>query len=187
MRSDELEMRSMALDDYAAWMIANGRYDVDEQGAPFNVRTGKRLKPTLTRYGYFVIGLSYSRAVLRQVKLHRFIAIKRYGVDAVRDKQVAHLDGSRTNNTPDNLRPLTPKEHVYLDGTHRNLEDRSHAIKKSWPRCVRCGAEDGPVSKTKRTPDRISGLRFGITGEICRRCYGTLQERERRAKHKNDD
>lgn len=56
--------------------------------------------------------------------------------------------------------------------------------KTSWAPCVRCGEKNGRVSQSNssisHTPGRVSGERFGINGQLCLRCYGTLGERVRR-------
>jgi hypothetical protein len=175
--------RALTLDEFAALMLAEGRYDVDPlTGRVWNPRTQRTLSPIVKRFGYEMVNLVFSRAVVRQVKIHRLVAIKVHGVPAAAGKQVAHLDGVTNHNSIDNLW-LAPsaRDHVKYDGTDRNLTFRA-AQKTSWPPCARCGDPDGR-SSAGTTPDRITGDRFGIDGPICRRCYGALQERERRRRH----
>ena len=183
-REEELltdqDMRELGLDDYIAWMLESGRYDVDiETGEVTNPRSGQALSPILNQAGYHEVNLVYNREVVRRVKVHRMVAVKKYGVDAVVGKHIAHLDSNKTHNHWSNLRPMTPTEHMAYDGIC--VKSYPHPPKTEWPPCVRCGDPDGPYSN-RRSPDRISGARFGIEGQLCRRCYGALQERERRAK-----
>lgn len=176
-------MRKLTLDAYAAWMLAQGYYDINTHtGEVTNLRRGRTVHPIAHPTGYQVVNLVFSRVVVRQVKIHRLIAVKVWGVEAIRDKQVGHIDGVKTNNTIANLwLPETAAEHVFFDGTHRNLIiGGTHRIKTEWAPCVICSDKDGR-STDGHTPDRISGARFGIEGQICRRCYGRLQERQRRA------
>lgn len=174
-----MNIASLPLDDFTALMLQTGRYDV-------NVDTGcvagprGAVKPFLNSHGYPVVNLVHSRAVVRRVTVHRMIAIKVWGVEQVRGKQVGHRDGQCWRSIASNLwLPETAKEHIYHDGTHRNL--RPGKPKPSWLPCARCGDPDGRATGHSKTPDRITGPRFEIEGDICRRCYGALQERARRS------
>lgn len=169
----------MALDGFIDFILRSGRYDV-------NVETGEvtgpkgRVKTFLNMTGYPSVNLVFSRAVVRRATVHRLIAIKLWGVDRVRGKQVGHIDGQRSRSIASNLwLPETAKEHVHFDIAHHGRRFVPPKPKSSWPPCVRCGDPDGR-STGRTTPDRITGARFGIEGDICRRCYGALQERERR-------
>lgn len=100
--------------------------------------------------------------------LHRLVAIAAWGAAAVKGKEVGHKEGDTTRNTIADL---------WLPDTIR--EHRIHDIAKTeWEPCVLCGDPDGYV--TYATPDRFTGRRFGIDGDICRRCYNRLKEREAR-------
>jgi hypothetical protein len=183
MRAGTKRMRALPLDDYIAWMLDQGYYAVDAKtGAVTNARTGRPLTTFLNGLGYPSVNLVYNRMVVRRALVHRMVAVKVWGVEAVRGKQVAHMDGARRRSIADNLWiPATARAHVYFDGTYKNLTRRKP--KQQWPPCVRCGDSDGRITGGRATPDRITGGRFGIEGDICRRCYGALQERERRRRH----
>lgn len=175
-------MKAMPLDYFIAWMLTH-RYDVDVRcGRVVNSRTGRALRAFPNRDGYPSVNLVFCRTVVRRATVHRMVAIKLWGAIAVRHKQVAHLDGDEARSHEGNL-CIAPsaKAHVYFDGTHRNLTYRA-ARKATWPPCARCNDAHGRITDGGVTPDRISGQRFGIDGDLCRRCYGTLQERERRAR-----
>lgn len=76
------------------------------------------------------------------------------------------------------------------------MSDLRDAISERWPTliddakrhlraaavepCARCGTEGGPIRAGKARPYRLSGARYGIDGDLCERCHGTLRERERR-------
>lgn len=175
--------RHMPLEEFAAWMLTSARYRVDpDTGRVWNARTGVELRTFVNASGYPSVNLVFNRAVVRRITVHRLVAISVHGAEAVSGKQVAHLDGVRHRSVADNLWVApSARDHIKYDGTDRNLTHRAPR-KTTWPPCARCGTPDG-VSTSKTTPDRISGARFSIDGQLCRRCYGTLQERERRRRH----
>lgn len=180
------EMRARSLDEYIEWMLANGYYDADiNSSVVWNARSGQPLVAFPNAAGYPSVNLVFTRTVVRRATVHRMVAIKAWGADQVCGKQVGHIDGNRSDSRIQNLwLPATAAEHVFFDGTHRNLVFRNVA-KAEWAPCVRCGDPNGRISHGCKTPDRISGERFGIEGAICRRCYGALQERERRARKRS--
>jgi hypothetical protein len=172
---DTETLRAMDLDDYVAWMLEAGRYDVDvTTGVVRNARTGRPLKPKLdNRRRYLVVRLSYGTCQ-RTVSVHRMVGIKLWGVQAVRGKEVGHRNGRRDINTVDELwLPATVVEHREHDG----------ATKQAWPACVLCGDIDGRIPMGKRTPGRFTGASFGIDGQLCARCYQRLHKRRARAGH----
>lgn len=181
----DAEMRALTLDEFARWMLDQGRYDVDvATGTVTNARTGHILRPQHTGprgRTYHAVNLVFSGRVIRMVKVHRLIAVKVWGVDAIRGKGVGHRDSNRYRNVISNLwLPESVQEHARADNSTRGLV-RAEA-KICWPPCARCGNPDGQSQPDCVTPVRISGQRFGIDGQLCRRCYGTLGERDRRAR-----
>lgn len=56
------------------------------------------------------------------VLIHRLVAVAEYGFDAVKDKDVHHKNCIRWDNRPENLEPLTRKEHTHK---HRGITDES--------------------------------------------------------------
>lgn len=172
----EQEAKTIPLDEYCEWMLVNGYYDVDDEGNVYNPRKNTRLTPVINSQGYPVVKLVFNRKVVRQVRIHRLVCIKAYGASYLKGNQIAHLDGTRTNNHLSNLWVTDAKSHVYYDRTHENLT--SPKPKQTWEPCSYCNDNDG--KSVSVTPDRISGKRFGIDGKICRRCYAMFQERQRR-------
>lgn len=186
-RPTDAEMRALPLDEFARWMLDHGWYDVDMQtGIVTNVRTGFVLKASPrgpAGRDYRAVSLVFSGKVIRSVKVHRLIAVKVWGVGAIRGKEIGHKDGNRYHNSIDNFwLPDSRREHANFDNSGRGLVRRE--AKTSWSPCVRCGDPDGQSQPDCVTPVRISGARYGIAGQLCRRCYGTLGERARRAKQK---
>lgn len=179
-------LRQISLDDYIAWMLDNGFYDASlETGDIISCRKNRTMARCIDRDGYYFVVLYFDRKLQRNVRAHRIVAIKSYGVEAVRGKQVGHKDSDRTNNKSYNLwLPNTQKEHFIHDGLEANLIRGQKKCKENWEPCVRCGDPNGQPYYGRVTPARTSGLRFGFNGKICWRCYRALYERERRRKQK---
>lgn len=43
---------------------------------------------------------------------HRLLAVAEYGIDGVRDKHIHHKNEIKWDNRPNNIEPLSPKEHM---------------------------------------------------------------------------
>jgi hypothetical protein len=184
-RPTDAEMRALPLDEYVRWMLDRGYYDVDVcSGIVTNPRTGKVLKPQPSGRPdrpYHAVHLVFSGKVIRMVRINRLIAVKAWGVEAIRGREVGHRDGNRLHDSIENYwLPESRREHAMFDNSGRGLI-RAEA-KTEWPPCARCGDPDGPSRRDCKSPVRTSGARFGINGELCGRCYGTLAERARREK-----
>jgi hypothetical protein len=162
---------SMPLIDYAEWLLKSGRYDVDvNTGVATNLRTSRHLKPILDSEGYLYVDLACSRTVQRPLRIHRLIAIKAFGADAVRGMHVAHKDQNKLHNSIGNFVVISPQDHPVFDGNH------NHA-KTEWSNCARCGTHEGTKGRKHKTPDRINGKRFGFNGELCGSCYASMRKR----------
>ena len=163
----------LPLVDYIDWMLSHGWYDVDvATGVVSNPRTRLPLKPRVGHGGYLQVTLVYRHRIARTVRVHRMVAVKLWGADAVRSADVAHLDGDRGRNVDANLALMARADHVRFD----RLGQPNHKLRKTrWSPCCRCGDPDGPMGRNDRTPRRISGLRFGVSGIVCGRCYGALR------------
>lgn len=164
------EMRSLSLDDYIQWMLDNGRYSAClETGRIRNLRFDRWLSPKPDRLGYSHVALVFSKGVIRLANVHRVVAISAWGVEAVRGKEVGHVRGVRAGDALNNLWiPESREAHVLFDNSHRGLK---RGPKTDWLPCALCGTMGGTKRHDLRTPERITGARFGINGDPCRRCY----------------
>jgi len=63
---------------------------------------------TITGYPYWQDANSGEK---ESVYIHRLLAVAEYGYDKVSGSEVHHKNGIRWDNRPDNIEPLTPKEH----------------------------------------------------------------------------
>lgn len=175
MSSDELILSALQL----------GLYDVDITTGIVINRKGRALAMPPDKDGYRTVTLYFSKGKQRTVLVHRMVAIKAWGVEAVRDRQVGHRDGDRVHNALSNLwLPDTVKEHNAYDGTDQNLIKGQQKTKTDWPPCVRCETMTGPALHGCKSPSRINGKRLGVNGVLCWHCYRALDEREHRRKRK---
>lgn len=175
----EEEAKHMCLDDYIEYMLETGKYTFNGSTKSIIGPSGKILILNKNEAGYLTLKMVFNRKVVREVYYHRLVALIYFGKDAIFNKQVAHLDGDKINNDPDNLKPMIAKDHIYYDGTYKNLVHGK--CKNSWPPCVRCSNPNGLIQGGK-TPDRIAGKKFGFDGELCRTCYHSLDMKDRRKK-----
>ncbi|WP_425602843.1 HNH endonuclease [Hoeflea algicola] len=74
-----------------------------------NTETGNLLAPRLRKDGYLHLAIRYGGERFHK-KAHQYVAAAFLGPKPFEGAQVAHADGTRTNNTPENLRWVTCKE-----------------------------------------------------------------------------
>ena len=86
------------------------RYRIDEDGAIFNIRRGRYLKPFYNTAGYLYISVEMNdrRYV---IAVHRIVAVKYIG-QPPKGKETSHKDGSKQNNHYTNLEYLTHSENI---------------------------------------------------------------------------
>lgn len=80
---------------------------------------GKVKKGTLYNNGYFAVQFFYDRIRYRFL-VHRLVCMAFHGMPPTPNHEVAHNDGNRLNNVPENLRWATRKENMhdkFLHGT----------------------------------------------------------------------
>jgi len=83
--------------------ISEGVVAARRKKAYFNLRTYSE--------GYERIETDY-RGERYILHLHRLLAVAEYGFDEVAQKHVHHKNGIRWDNRPDNLKLLTPSDHM---------------------------------------------------------------------------
>lgn len=122
--------------------------------------------------------LTYSARVKRFASVHRVVAVAVWGVETIRGKEVHHLNGDKTENAIANLAlAASAKEHAAIDASRRTS---CHApVKSSWEPCAACGDPDGFAAADRKSPDRFAGERFGIDGQLCKRCYARMNSHHR--------
>jgi len=55
----------------------------------------------------------------KTVRIHRLVCVAEWGFDQVVDQEVHHMDGHKVHNTRENLIPLDPKTHGFMDPARR--------------------------------------------------------------------
>lgn len=95
------------------YIVLQGYYDcyaISDLGNVKNLRTGKVLKNTLGKDGYYSVLLSKDGKKMR-IRNHRLVAI--YHLDKVEKKDdVNHKDGIKTNNSKNNLEWCNKSENM---------------------------------------------------------------------------
>jgi hypothetical protein len=177
------ELRRLPLDEFIAWVLKRRYYAVDPAtGRVWNAQTGQTLRPKQNKQTrYLQVSLCGAPYLARTASVHRIVAVAVWGVDACRGMHVAHLDDNRTHDAVGNLQLMAPKPHHEYDFTSRGRLVSSQLPKTSWLPCAKCGDPDGPTLPPHKTPRRLSGARFGITGALCGRCYPVLYSAQYRA------
>lgn len=141
-------------------------YSVSDSGEVRNDRTGQVLKPQLNSEGYYVVSLPTRRG-FRAFRIHRLIALEFLPKPNDGQTEVAHNDGSRTNNCATNLRWATRAENQrdrICHGTHSRGE-RSSSAKFTNADVLR-------LRQFMRENPRVSncelGRRYGVSHETIR-------------------
>ena len=83
-------------------------YVVKQDGRVYSLKSGKFMKPSITRNGYMMLTLSH-HGKTKRFHLHRLVAYS-FIENPLNKSQVNHIDGDKTNNSVDNLEWVTPKE-----------------------------------------------------------------------------
>jgi hypothetical protein len=92
--------------------IESGEYSVDDDGGIWSHK-GKKprlLKPTMLENGYMILNLQPGgKSVMAYA--HRVVALAKHKKQPGKI-EVNHIDGDKTNNSPDNLEWVTPSENT---------------------------------------------------------------------------
>jgi len=90
-----------------------GLYKVSNYGNVLGLKKGKILKPDTDKDGYKIVALS-NRKFHKKFKVHRLVYFT-FFPDGDRDKQINHLDKSKSNNKLWNLETVSNRE----NNTHK--------------------------------------------------------------------
>lgn len=95
------------------WDWASKRYDVSIDGVVTNIETGKIMKPSIDKAGYWRVHLSIDR-VKRSTGIHRLVAMKYISlfVEDTTGYEVNHIDCNKSNNCIYNLEWTSHKQNM---------------------------------------------------------------------------
>lgn len=123
-------------------------YFVDESGNVYSKKRGnlRKLTPILTHYGYYDVGLSSSKRIVK-ICVHRLVA-QHYIDNPNNLPQVNHIDGNKLNNHVSNLEWCTPKDNL--------KHARDTGLNTSVPKPNGKGSKN---SRSKLTEDLVLEIR----------------------------
>jgi len=90
------------------------KYRVEKDGSVYNIKSGKKLKPDISKKGYYQLGI-YINCKRIKMYVHRMVALT-YIPNEDNKPQVDHIDRNKSNNHFTNLRWVTNLEN------HHNME-----------------------------------------------------------------
>ena len=90
-------------------------------------KKGDKVKPFKNKYGYIEYILSDKKGKRKHIQAHRIIACL-FIPNIYNKKYVNHIDGDKTNNTPDNLMVVTNSEHQKIHAAMRKAEKENNDV-----------------------------------------------------------
>ena len=105
--------------------LVNGyeNYRIDYFGNLFNIKTNRRLNPTIDKKGYCKVAL-YNEQGKLSISLHRLVALN-YIDNPDNKPQVNHINGIKTDNRVSNLEWVTNQENA-IHAIKSGLRDEAH-------------------------------------------------------------
>ena len=141
----------------------NGRYEVSNMGKVRNTRTGKVLKPYVTRKGYHRVDLYPSPHKYTHVLIHRLVA--KYFCAGYKDGlYVNHIDGNKSNNVYTNLEWVTALENV-----EHSFKEKLHHNPRTPVVCI----DTVKMYPSTREASRNTGIPHGNISRACKGKYKT--------------
>ena len=155
-----------------------GKYLVTDIGEIFNSKRGKKLKPKLTKFGYYEVALSNQQNGVRSVtykSMHRLVA--EYFLDNPDNlPQVNHIDGNKLNNHISNLEWCSAKhniQHAWKNGLAKpsrpNLGRKLKSTKSKYRNVIYISKRNAFRAVLSR---KISGKKFTKTKMFSIEKYG---------------
>lgn len=142
--------------DYTISTIGNVKRVVRDQKGRLS---GKCLKLLSDADGYFQVNL-FRDSLAHTRKVHRLVCLAFHGLPPTVVHEVAHADGSRTNNHADNLRWATEKENA----DDRELHGRTARGDRHGSRTHPFALPTGQMHWSQRYPEKTSkGERHGCS------------------------
>ena len=145
------------------------KYEASSEGRIRNAKTGVVRKTHFCgRHGYPMVGLQVA-GKQKTAKVHRLVCEAFHGPAPVGRNDVAHADGSRTNNRPDNLRWASRAENMADAIGHGRLDGLAKGICGSGNRNAKLTEDD--VRAIRAAPRRRGVLyelaaRYGVSRNV---------------------
>lgn len=109
----------------SAETVLNGKTYIIYRNGHIRNSYGHDMKPQIDKAGYCSLSIGDKRFLWHRVVAHAFLGTPLCG----RDIQIHHKDENKSNNSVDNLFPLSIKE-------HQHLHKQKHPLTK---KCIVCG------------------------------------------------
>lgn len=104
-------------------------YQISEDGKVYNKIKQIFMKPSLSKYGYYRVGLTNANGK-KIISIHRLVA-KTYIPNTFNKPQVNHINGIKSDNRLENLEWATREEnmqHAYSNGLMKGFYESANKI-----------------------------------------------------------